>query len=305
MATLKPWYQYPRIDNFGSIDPQRGANNSTYWKPDSNVLTPPGYPVTALLPGTVTSVSRTSWGQSVVTIKLDKALNRLANHIFYEHMHDSSVRSGQHVNSGDLIGHANLQGEGAALGFGLYSGDVYGSGQAWSILQNDLKPGGAGLLNPVALLNSAASGQLLVGSGGGAIPYGSVFGLGGGQASDSSGSSSSGPTFIPLISQVHETLINTPGFYGISLALDEAEEFPGWIDLTQPVEWNIAGGQIDFPDFVGTVRSVGATFGDNFLPFTIRSSIAMIGVILVVALLLKVVSGPVSGAARILPALMA
>ncbi len=149
------WYEYPRIDNFGQRDPQ-----GPYWKPDSNILTPPGYPVTALLAGQVTSVQRTGWGQTVVTIKLARPLNRLATHIFYEHMHSSTVHVGQRVAAGDLIGHANLTGEGANLGFGLYSGDIYGSGPAWATLQDDLRPGGAGLLNPVPLLNAAKYGTL-------------------------------------------------------------------------------------------------------------------------------------------------
>lgn len=158
----KPWYQYPRVDNFGQKDPQ-----GNYWKPDSNVQCPPGCPITALLPGVVSSVQRTGYGQTVVTIKLNSPINRLATHTFYEHMHDASVGKGQKVNAGDLIGHNNLSGEGAPLGFGLYSGDVYGSGTAWTVLQQDLAPGGAGLLNPTQLLDAAANGSLQTGGGSG------------------------------------------------------------------------------------------------------------------------------------------
>lgn len=147
------WLSYPRIDNFGQIDPQ-----GPYWKPDSNVLTPSGYPITNLYPGTVSSVQRTSWGQTVVTVRLDNPLNALATHTYYEHMHDASVQVGQHLASGNLLGHANHSGEGANIGVGLYSGDVYGSGSAWQTLQNDLKPGGAGLLNPTKILDSFKNG---------------------------------------------------------------------------------------------------------------------------------------------------
>lgn len=148
-----PWWSYPRIDNFGQIDPQ-----GNYYKPDSNILTPPGYPVTAIMSGTVTSVQRTGFGQTVVTMRLDSPINNLATHTFYEHMHDGTVSVGQHIGAGTLLGHANYQGEGAALGFGFYSGDVYGSGSAWGVLQKDLCPGCANLLNPVKLLNAAKSG---------------------------------------------------------------------------------------------------------------------------------------------------
>lgn len=157
MTTQLAWYSYPRIDNFGQIDPQ-----GNYWKPDSNIMTPPGYPVTSLYSGTVTSVQRTSWGQTVVTMKMDNPINALATHTFYEHMHDSTVQIGQRVQAGDLIGHANYLGEGANLGVGFYSGDVYGSGTAWNTLQNDLKPGGAGLLNPSKILGSLEGGNTSV-----------------------------------------------------------------------------------------------------------------------------------------------
>lgn len=151
----QPWYTFPRIDNFGQIDPE-----GDYYKPDSNVITPPGYDITALLSGTITSVQQTSWGQTVITEKLDDPLNSEATHMFFEHMHDAVVSVGQHINAGDLLGQANYTGEGANLGVGLYSGDVYGSGPAWAQLQSDLAPGGPGLLNPTNLLNNFKNGIL-------------------------------------------------------------------------------------------------------------------------------------------------
>lgn len=152
------WTQFPRIDAFGTIDPQKNADGSGYWKPDSNIQAPGKFPITNLLPGTVTSVQRTTWGQTVVTVKLDTALNQLATHTFYEHLSSANVTPGQHVASGTLIGFNNPSGQ-VPVGFGLYSGDVYGSGSAWAVLQNDLKPGGAGLLNPTALLNNFRAGK--------------------------------------------------------------------------------------------------------------------------------------------------
>jgi hypothetical protein len=95
------------------------------------------------------------------------------------------------------------------------------------------------------------------------------------------------PTFTPVMDQVHETLVATPGFYGIALALYEAEHFPGWIDLTQKEEATILGNKVPIPDIIGEVRSVGATFGDNFLAFTIRSGLVTIGLILLIMLIIK------------------
>lgn len=150
------WWLYPRIDNFGTIDPQ-----GNYWKPDSNIQLPGGYPITALLPGTITSMQATSFGQATMTIRLDTPLNSLATDTFYEHMEGFSTNAsvGTHVNAGDLIGYNNPAGQ-TPLGFGLYPGDVYAEGPGWNMLQQDLAPGGQGLLNPTALLNAASQGQL-------------------------------------------------------------------------------------------------------------------------------------------------
>ena len=151
--TQAAWYTFPRIDNFGMIDPA-----GPFWKPDSNIQLPGGYPITALLSGIVTSVQRTSFGQTVVTVKLDSPLNGLATHTFYEHMSSATVQPGQRVSAGTLIGYNNPAGQ-VPLGFGLYSGDVYGTGTAWDTLQKDVCPGCANQLNPVSLLDSAKGGN--------------------------------------------------------------------------------------------------------------------------------------------------
>lgn len=149
-----PWWDFSRIDDFGTIDPQ-----GNFWKPDSNIQIPGNYPIVAILPGTVTSVEQTAFGgQTAITIKLDSPINSLATHTFYEHMSGSAVSVGQHVNQGDLIGYNNPSGS-VPLGFGFYSGDVYGHGSDWQILQNDLAPGGANLLNPVPFLNAMKAGS--------------------------------------------------------------------------------------------------------------------------------------------------
>lgn len=147
-----PWYTFPRIDNFGQVDPQ-----GKFWKPDSNIQLPGYYPITALNSGVVTSVQNSSFGgQTVVTIKLDQPLNSLATHEFYEHMSSSTVSVGSVVNAGQVIGYNNPPGA-VPLGFGLYPGDVYGQGPSWLQDQADLAPWGANLLNPVSLLNAASS----------------------------------------------------------------------------------------------------------------------------------------------------
>lgn len=102
---------------------------------------------------------------------------------------------------------------------------------------------------------------------------------GAGNALDNGGGGSGGSgTYTPLLEQVHETLTNVPGFYGIALALDEAEQFPGWVDLTSG-QW----------DVVGYIRSTGASISDNFVPFMIRSTLFGIGLFIMILLILKVV----------------
>lgn len=82
----------------------------------------------------------------------------------------------------------------------------------------------------------------------------------------------------PILQQVHQTLTSHPGFYGMALALDEVEQFPGW--------QNLASGPFDV---IGIIRSIGASVADNFLPAAIRGSLIGLGLLIVVLLLIKVV----------------
>lgn len=105
---------------------------------------------------------------------------------------------------------------------------------------------------------------------------------GGGTATGGSntGGGAGGATYTPLLEQVHQTLVEVPGFYGMALAMDEAEKFPGWIDLTDPS---------NSLDVIGWIRSVGATITDNFVPFMIRGVLVTLGVFILIALITKVV----------------
>ncbi len=81
-----------------------------------------------------------------------------------------------------------------------------------------------------------------------------------------------------VLSQVHTTLVDNPGFYGIALAIDEAEQVPGW--------QNLAGGPFDM---IGIIRSVGASIGDNFLPLAIRGTLIGFGTLILGLMLAKLV----------------
>lgn len=149
------WYTFPRIDNYGGKEPY-----GNFPKPDSNILCPAGYPITALLPGVVSGINAPDgtipdWG-AVVTIRLDVPYNPIATHTAYLHLANvaQGLRVGQHVESGQLIGYnGGIEAAGAQkadVGFALYNGDYYGYGSSWSQYV------GSASLNPVPLLNQFA-----------------------------------------------------------------------------------------------------------------------------------------------------
>jgi surface antigen len=111
------------------------------------------------------------------------------------------------------------------------------------------------------------------------------------------------PTFTMITQQIHQTLINMPGFYGIALALDEAEQFPGWIDLTRPQMLDVAGVNtgITLPDIPGEIRSIGATIADNALPLLMRDGLILMGGILLMSLVLKASEPAIGAAMKVLP----
>jgi hypothetical protein len=155
----KAWYQYPFDNPQGAIEPYGGGP-----KPDSNVQCPAGTPITVILPGTISGLnapdgSMPAWG-AVVTIRLDTPVNTIATHTAYLHLAPlpSSLRVGQHVNAGTVIGYSGGPGAAGAqkvpVGFALYNGDVYGFGASWSQYV------GNPLLNPYGILTAASGGHL-------------------------------------------------------------------------------------------------------------------------------------------------
>jgi hypothetical protein len=156
------WWTFQRYDHIGEPDRFGG-----FPKPDSNIQVPDGYPIANILPGIVSGINSPNgtipaFG-ATVTIKLDKPLNDLADHISFLHLEDVTVRQGQRVQPGDIIGHSG--GNRAAgtqkvvLGFALYHGEYYGiDGFQYMTLENLT---GNGKLNPVPLLDSLSTGNIL------------------------------------------------------------------------------------------------------------------------------------------------
>lgn len=278
MDTSKPWYQFPRIDNYGGVEPFGG-----FAKPDSNIQLPPNYPVTALLPGVVTYIDAPgynvpAWG-AAITIKLDTPVNAIATHTAYIHLASipANVQVGTHVNAGDLIGYnggINAAGtQKVPLGFALYNGDHYGFGQSWSQYL------GSAALNPVSLLNNYASGLLTV-------PLLGQLNNG-----------TSNSTYQTIAQQVNNTLATIPGFQGIILALDEVEQFQP-LDLqdtsSSNTDINIFGVDTHIPNplapitiTANNIRAVLVFTALNTRAFVIRSLIVTIGVVILLAILMN------------------
>lgn len=229
-----------------------------------DIGTPFHTPIGSLVSGTVTQADYAVWsglpGGGEVFIQPDAGGNKW----YVYHLDLIQVRVGQHVNIGDIIGLSGGQNSG-----GLHNvSPVYSSGAhthtGWfdgTFIMN--KPHGPDITPYIQALKA------------GNIPApGSVTSVG----------QAAGPyvplTYTTLTSQVHNTLVNTPGFYGIALAVDEAEQFPGWVNLTEQTSSGL-------PDFVGLARSIGATISDNFIPFSIRAGIVALGLGLELMLILK------------------
>lgn len=290
----KAWYTFPRIDNLGGVEPFGG-----FPKPDSNIQIPTGYPVTALLPGTVSGIDKASaWGCSV-TIRLDKAMNSLATHNAYLHLRgDIQVTVGQHVTSGQLIAYNGLaQACGAQkvpLGFALYNGDNYGSGSAWQYMTRANLNGG--LLDPVPLLNSAANGSLKIPSGSSSIGSSS-----GGIAGFLPGSAQ----FMSISQKSHDILNTVPGFVGIVDALDLIEQFQPLslqsntptdttntdytlfgIDTTVPnpvAVYNKAVSAITLP--ANNIQAILVFITANTAAAVIRGILMLIGIVIIMSLI--------------------
>ncbi len=148
---MVPWFTYPIVVPFGNpnYDVNLGGSH------DMDIGAPPNYPVTALLPGRVSSIIRPGWGVQV-TLSLDTSLAGVG-YMAYLHLSaiPASLQPGNHVNKGDVIGWvggANTQSQYAGtsnptgsnflndtfqssrvqVGIALSRGPIYGEGAGWS-----------------------------------------------------------------------------------------------------------------------------------------------------------------------------
>lgn len=155
----QPWYMYPSDQPGGGygeiLDPVCQGGRCSYLKPDTNIAVPSGTPITALLSGVVTDVSNKGAGGGglSVTVKLDNALNSLAQYVSYNYLGSANVQVGQRLSAGQQLG---IAGSPTGINFAL----ALGSSPSWGGSGFQQNASGNSLLDPRPVLNAAVSGTL-------------------------------------------------------------------------------------------------------------------------------------------------
>lgn len=249
----KPWYTYPVTQGYGP----------THYALDFG--TPMGTPFFFLESGTVMQADYAVWsgaaGGGEVFLKPDDG----GPQEYAYHLDDIVVRKGQHVTAGQLAGYTGGQNVGGKhptspmwssgphLHFGLYTG--------YRMTPVGSRPYGP---DPSPLIAQAkASGITETGDTSSGLPPGS----------GASGIMHWGQRLDALLKEV-------PGFPGIALALDDAEQFPGIV--SHMGESSDIGGQIG-----DGIRTVLDTAISNMLPLAFRATLVLVGFILLIGLILK------------------
>lgn len=261
------WLDYGYLQANAYVTTYKGGD-TPHWAYDYQ--TPYHTTLTSLVNGTVSKVNyNVPWGSELwITPDSNSAgvPGQQGIQLLYYHMDTITVRQGQHVTIGQTIGLSGGQTSGGShpVTDSQYSSGPHTHVQWWTSWTNTVvgsRGKGPDIGPYIKWLQNVNKGAGVPSSGATVPSGGGTLGI---------------PTFTSLLSQVHETLTTHDGFYSIALALDEAEQFPGFINMSTS-EW----------DVVGHIRSVGATVGDNFLPFTIRSMLVGLGVLIVVLLIIK------------------
>lgn len=293
-ATQTPWYDYPNLSNYGESEGKS-------YEHGTDLETPPDTPMTAILPGTVTDVGYYPWGGQI-TWKLDnpsEAHNFGYEYIIHLDAINPAIKVGTHLNAGDFLGYSgganspsqlqagkplppgyshHLDSPTYSTGWheeiGLYGGPRFGYGSAWN---NPPDPAE----NPDFLLSYARMMNL---------PSGDALSppSGSGNQNDSTNGDSQNSDTLPV--QIHNLLVQNPGFSGIVQAIDKAEQFPGVYNGFQNASWSLNVGEDIGNAIQDTVSTVWWTLADNLLPLVVRTMIIAVGVLLVVALCWRAVS---------------
>ena len=292
----KAWYMYGFGNLFGQGDPGIGGEHGI------DIETPPDTPVTFLLGGIITDISRPDYGIRV-TWKLDTPWRGIP-YAYQIHLDavNPTLKVGMHINPGDLMGWsggenslAQLNGannptkthfvdsaymsSGPHTEFGFSYGPVYGQGAGFADIKAHPE------LNPLPFINEVRGGGIVI-PGGNQVLDSSFFT---GQPTQATGySSSSAPAVLNMFNDkysqfansAHQALASTPGLWGFVSAVDAAEQFPGIYNA-----FSGDSNPVDAP--ANAVMSVLHTIGGNVPPFLIRAMIAGFGLILLIGLAMR------------------
>ncbi len=295
------WTQYPT--SHGYITTYQGPNTDTpHYAND--IATPFHTPITALLSGTIIQADYAPWGGELF-IRTPSGQT-----YYYYHLDLLYVQAGQSVVAGQTVG----------LSGGQNSGGLHPVSTQWSTgphthvgwftgytnTQNGSMPYGPDI-SP--LIAAARQGSTAGFSGGGTGSSSPVAPVGGNGATGVSGLLTILPGQIASVGPaVQQTLNNVPGFYGIALALDELERFPGIVPCANGIS---ASGNTDFTifgvdtgignpfaqaqaaqaDFGSVFCTIFSTITANATAFIFRFIVVFIGLMLLLALLFKAGSG--------------
>jgi hypothetical protein len=294
----QPWY------DFGISRGHEGTEHGV------DLGTPLNTPMTAVFSGTITDISgfaskgsgtsTSGWGGQV-TWKLDNpqpAHGAPFEYVIHLNALNPNLKVGSHLNSGDLIGWTGgeipgqtatpaptgqytidspIYSTGEHTEIGLAYGPVFGTGQGYDnpdptfmlayAQSSNLPYGTSGLGGPGGYGTSASDFQSL------AAYYSSFAG---------SPQQQAGFSYGQLSDNVHNTLVQYQGFYGICLALDEAETFPGLFTMSLGPQDNILQPWNILKD---SGEAIVGTLVNNAMPFIIRGGLIVFGYMIIFMLM--------------------
>lgn len=260
------WYSYNYYSDAGPG--QQGYHNT-------DVGTPVDTPITAPLSGTISALGYYDWGGQI-TIKVDNP-SAISGHKYEFVIHLDAINPnlsiGQHVAQGDFLGYSGGQTSNAGLPAtapgGLPHHVTLPSHSTGPHLDIGVSDAASGSMD----VDQSASNGLVLLARQLAIPFGT----------GSTGSVTPDVTpppehFNGWQTTIHNTLVQYPGFFGIAKAIDEAENFPGFIDDT--------AGESNLLKMPGEIlQSITDTIVGNTIPLVVRGVLILAGVLLLLGLL--------------------
>lgn len=286
------WWQFPinTLNDYATAFKGPGTDTPHY---AVDIEASQDTPFYFLQPGKITKADYQPWGGEVF-----EQPDSGGQQEYVYHLDQIQTTVGAHVNAGQVVGLSGGQTSGGShptspqystgphIHFGFF--------QKYIDSQNGVIPFGQ---DPNTILNQAKAGELT----------NVAAGTGTETATLSENTSTTKSTPTPLSIYVNEALSKFPGFEGIAIALDLAEEFPGiiWYNVNsstrvpQVPSWVPGAGAIntvdnavfDAQDYIGAgIRSILDTIGSNTPPLLFRGMLVITGLLLVGGLVANAVS---------------